>query len=230
MVPRFCRPYVIVVFLGGDYMEKFIFDIDGTLLKTNWQYEEIYFNSVLSSEDAKLFIPNISRLLADYEKNFSRYDINLLSRYLTESFDVMITPDIIRGWLEAGKNYYEVIPGAKEALDYLKSKDKKIVALSNWFTEMNKTRLERAGLLKYFDAVYCSDLVDMKPSQSSYLMACGDTLPTDTVMIGDSLQLDVMVPLELGMDAIYYCPNENEQVNNPKIKVIRKLNELKEIC
>lgn len=210
-------------------MEKFIFDIDGTLLKTNWEYEEIYFNRVLSKKDAEVFIPNIARLLAEYESKFPRYDMNLLSQYLFESTGVKITPDIICGWLEAGKNYYDVIPGAKEILEHLKSRDKKIVALSNWFSEMNKTRLERAGLLEYFDDVYCSDLVDMKPNRSSYLTACGETRPVDTVMIGDSLQLDVMVPLELGMDAVYYCPKESKQVDNPKVKVIRRLNDLKEM-
>ena len=80
------------------------------------------------------------------------------------AFASTFTPDVIRGWMEAGKDYYDVMPGAKKVLEYLKSKDKKIVALSNWFTEMNKTRLENAGLIKYFDRVYCSDEVDMKPN------------------------------------------------------------------
>lgn len=210
-------------------MEKFIFDIDGTLLKTNWEYEEIYFNSVLTPTDAKIFIPNISRFLADYESKFLRYDIDALSQYLIENSGIRITPDIIRGWLEAGKSYYDVIPGAKEVLEYLKNRNKRIVALSNWFTEMNKTRLDNAGLLKYFDSVYCSDEVDMKPNASAYLTACCDTSLTDTVMIGDSLQLDVIPPLELGMDAIYFCPNEKKNADRQKVKVIRRLSEIKEM-
>ena len=80
-------------------MEKFIFDIDGTLLKVNWEYEEIYFNSVLNPKDVAIFIPNIAGLLVDYESNFSRYDVNLLSQYLIEKTGVMITPDIIQGWI-----------------------------------------------------------------------------------------------------------------------------------
>lgn len=210
-------------------MEKFIFDIDGTLLKTNWEYEEIYFKSVLSKEDAEVFIPNISMFLADYEKSFLRYDIGVLSQYLTDVSGVKITPDVIRGWMDAGKDYYDVMPGAKKVLEYLKSKDKKIVALSNWFTEMNKTRLENAGLIKYFDRVYCSDEVDMKPNFSSYITACGDTPLTETVMIGDSLQLDVIRPLELGIDALWFCPNEKKNVDKPKVKVIKRLNEIKEM-
>ena len=210
-------------------MEKFIFDIDGTLLKTNWEYEERYFSSVLTPSDAEVFIPNISMFLADYEKSFLRYDIDVLSQYLIDASGVKITPDIIRGWMEAGKDYYDIMPGAKKVLEYLKSKDKKIVALSNWFTEMNKTRLENAGLLKYFDRVYCSDEVDMKPNFSSYITACGDTPLSETVMIGDSLQLDVIRPLELGMDALWFCPNEKKPVDRPKVKVIRRLNEIKEM-
>lgn len=210
-------------------MQKFIFDVDGTILKADWNYQEIYFNKALSREDARKFLPNISKLLAYYENNFIRYDINLLSNYLTEATGIKFTPDIIQGWLDAGKNYYEVVPGAYDILEYLKSKDKKLVALSNWFSEMNVTRLERAGLLKYFDNVYCSDQVDMKPTKSGFLTACGDVLPGNTVMVGDSLHFDIMVPIELGMDVIYYCPDESKRVDNPKIKVIRKLNDLKEM-
>ncbi len=210
-------------------MEKFIFDIDGTLLKTNWQYEEIYFNSVLTPADAEIFIPNIADFLADYERKFPRYDVEMLSQYLTGTSGVRITPDIIRGWMEAGKEYYDVIPYAKEMLEYLKAKDKKIVALSNWFTDMNKTRLVRAGLVDYFDHVYCSDEVDMKPNPSSYITVCGDTPLNETIMVGDSLQLDVLTPLELGMNAIYFCPDEKKTVDNPKVKVIRRLNEIKEM-
>ena len=210
-------------------MEKFIFDIDGTLLKTNWEYEEIYFKSVLTPNDANVFIPNISTFLANYESSFLRYDINVLSQYLTDVSGVKITPDIVKGWLDAGKDYYDVVPGAEEVLLYLKEQKKKVVALSNWFTEMNKTRLDNAGLLKYFDRVYCSDVVDMKPNFSSYITACGDTPLTDTVMIGDSLQLDVIRPMELGMDALWFCPNEKKFIDKPKVKVIRRLNEIKEM-
>lgn len=210
-------------------MEKFIFDIDGTLLKTNWEYEKIYFNSVLSKRDAEVFIPNIAKLLANYESRFRRYDVNLLSQYLIGETGVEITPDIIRGWMEAGKDYYDIVDGAHETLEYLKSKDKKIVALSNWFTDMNKTRLEKAGLLEFFDGIFCSDEVDMKPNRSSYLTACGDTKVENVVMIGDSLPFDVMIPLEMGMDAVFYCPKENKTVDNPKVKVIRRLNEIKEM-
>lgn len=210
-------------------MEKFIFDIDGTLLKTNWEYEEIYFKSVLTPNDANVFIPNISTFLANYESSFLRYDINVLSQYLTDVSGVKITPDIVKGWLDAGKDYYDVVPGAEEVLLYLKEQKKEVVALSNWFTEMNKTRLDNAGLLKYFDRVYCSDVVDMKPNFSSYITACGDTPLTDTVMIGDSLQLDVIRPMELGMDALWFCPNEKKFIDKPKVKVIRRLNEIKEM-
>lgn len=210
-------------------MEKFIFDIDGTLLKANWEYEKIYFNSVLSREDADIFLPKISKLLTGYESTFTHYDIDLLSSYLSENTGVNITPDLIRGWINAGKDYYDVVDDAKDVLEYLKNKDKKIVALSNWFTEMNKTRLEKAGLLEYFDNVYCTDMIEMKPNEASYLKACGDTLLSKVVMIGDSLSFDVLRPMELGIDAIYYCPRENVKLDNPKVKVIRKLNEIKEM-
>ena len=210
-------------------MKKVIFDLDGTLLKANWQYEEIYFKSILSPEDAEKFIPNISRLLAEYEKTYLRYDFDLLSMYLTEKSGVNISREIVKVWIEAGKDCDEIIAGADEILRYLKQKDKCIVGLSNWFTDMNVGRLKKAGLYDYFDEVYCSDVVDMKPNLGAYIAACGDTEFKDVVMIGDSLKNDVITPLELGINAIYFCKDNQEKVLNPKVKVIRKLNEIKEI-
>ena len=62
--------------------KRFIFDIDGTLLVPDWNYEEEYFSRVLSSSDVDVFLPQIADLLQQYEKNFPRYDILELSRFL----------------------------------------------------------------------------------------------------------------------------------------------------
>lgn len=210
-------------------MKKFIFDLDGTLLQKNWSYEQEYFKSILNNDDAEKLLSRMSSLLAEYEKNYLRYDINLLSCYLSDNTGVNISPEIVKRWIEAGCDYYATIPGALETLKYLKQKNKSIVALSNWFTDMNVARLKKAGLFEYFDEVYCSDIVDMKPNYSGYIAACGDVALRDVVMIGDSLQNDVLTPLELGMDAIYFCPDETIEVEDKKVKVIRNLKELKEM-
>lgn len=210
-------------------MEKFIFDLDGTLLQKNWSYEEEYFRSVLNNDDAERLLSRMSTLLSEYESSYLRYDVNLLSAYLSKKTGIDISLDVIRNWMRAGMDYYDTIPGAKEILEYLKAKDKKIVALSNWFTEMNVGRLKRAGLFDYFDAVYCSDVVDMKPNPGGYITACGDTNFQDVVMIGDSLPNDVLTPLELGINAIYFCPDEAKDAGHSKVKVIRKLKEIKEM-
>lgn len=210
-------------------MEKFIFDLDGTLLQKNWSYEEKYFRSVLSNDDAEILLSRMSRLLSEYESSYLRYDVNLLSNYLSEKTGIDINCDIVRNWMRAGMDYYDTIPGAKEILEYLKEKNKKIVALSNWFTEMNVERLKKAGLFDYFDAIYCSDEVDMKPNPEGYIVACGDTRFQDAVMIGDSLENDVLTPLELGINAVYFCPDERKEVGQSKVKVIRKLKEIKEM-
>ena len=36
--------------------KRFIFDIDGTLLVPDWNYEEEYFSRVLSSSDVDIFL------------------------------------------------------------------------------------------------------------------------------------------------------------------------------
>lgn len=210
-------------------MKKVIFDLDGTLLQKNWSYEQEYFRSILNPDDAEKILSSMATLLTEYEKNYFRYDINLLSAYLSEKTEIDISPNVVKKWIEAGCDYYDTVPGALEVLQYLRQKNKKIVALSNWFTDMNVERLKKAGLYDYFDEVYCSDRVDMKPNYGGYAIACGDVAFHDIVMIGDSLQVDVLTPLELGMDAVYFCPDETKEVENNKVKVIRNLKEIKEM-
>ena len=87
-------------------LECFIFDIDGTLLVPDWNYETEYFSSVLNSFDFDIFFPQIADLLVQYEKNFPKYDIDNLSQFLTDKSGVVITPDIINGWNKAVKYSY----------------------------------------------------------------------------------------------------------------------------
>ena len=128
--------------------KRFIFDIDGTLLIPDWNYEKLYFDSVLEKFEFEMFYPQIPKLLEEYEKNFPRYDVVALSRFLTMKSGVLITPEIIIGWNKAlGETKPEIIDGVVESLEYLKSKDKSLVALTNWFLEPQIERLRNRFLL-----------------------------------------------------------------------------------
>ena len=208
--------------------KRFIFDIDGTLLVPDWNYEELYFSSVLDKSDFEVFYPQIPKLLEEYEKSFPRYDINALSRFLTMKSGVLITPEIITGWNKAlGETNPVIIDGVVDSLEYLKSKDKSLVVLTNWFLEPQRERLKNSGLDSYFDYIYGGEL-GIKPSPEIYKIACGDFDIESSIMIGDSLDFDVYGPFSVGMDSIFYNP-KNKEYDKEKVKSIGSMKKIKEM-
>ena len=208
--------------------KRFIFDIDGTLLVPDWNYEKLYFDSVLEKFEFDIFYPQIPKLLEEYEKNFPRYDVVELSRFLTMKSGVLITPEIIIGWNKAlGETKPEIIEGVVESLEYLKSKDKSLVALTNWFLEPQIERLKSSGIDSYFDNVYGGEL-GIKPSREAYMNAMGEFNIDSSIMIGDSLDFDVYGSGRIGMAAIFYNP-KGKDYDKAKVKSIGSMKKIKEM-
>ncbi len=208
--------------------KRFIFDLDGTLLKPDYSFEREYFRSVLSKNDAEYFVPMIPSFLAEYENIHLRYDESLLSKFLSEKSGILISPKVVTGWKNiVGETESVVIDGVIETLEYLKSKDKSSVVLTNWFFEPQTRRLKKSGILNYFEAVFTGDIV-MKPNPQSYRIACGEYPVERAVMIGDSLQNDVYGAMQVGMDAIYYNSKSKDNFDKNKIKSIGSMRMIKE--
>lgn len=206
--------------------QRFIFDLDGTLLLPDYSYEKDYFKSVLSRDDAEFFIPMIPELLEDYENSYRRYDTKKLSRYLTAHSGILITDKIIRGWKEAfGETESKMVDGVVETLEELSRRDKDMAILTNWFLSPQLKRLEKAGIKDYFTDFYGGEYA-IKPHAESYRMSCGRYSMEDCVMIGDSLNRDVLPAMAVGLDAIYFNPNNNENFDKEKVKSIGRMQDL----
>lgn len=80
-------------------------------------------------------------------------------------------------------------PGIREILEYLKKSGKKIALASSTRKEVVEAELRDAGLLSYFDALVCGDMVSRsKPFPDIYLKACEciGVEPAKTFAIEDS--------------------------------------------
>lgn len=209
--------------------QRFIFDIDGTLLESDYSYEKDYFMSVLSNDDALKFIPMIGRLVDEYEKKYTRYDISFLSEYFTSESGVCISKDIIIGWQQAlSETTPIVLDEVVETLENLKHRDKSLAIITRWFLKPQLIRLEKSGLKSYFDDFYGGDSF-IKPACQSYINACGRYPLEECVMIGDSLEADVYGAMNIGMDAIYYNPKNNNNFDKNKVKSIGRMSKIREL-
>lgn len=80
-------------------------------------------------------------------------------------------------------------PGVMELLSYLKEKGKKIALASSTRRETVINQLRWAGIIDYFDAIICGDMVARsKPAPDIFLKACQElgVSPENTYAIEDS--------------------------------------------
>ena len=102
---------------------------------------------------------------------------------------------------------HTMVPGAKEMLENLQAKGYRLFAASNSFGNLQRSRLEKAGILKYFEDTYISmDIGYDKPDIRFYqeaLRRCG-LQAKEVLMIGDSMTTDVIGAQKAGMDALFF--------------------------
>ena len=206
-------------------MKKFIWDLDETLLSGDFSYENIYFKEKLQGQDIECFLQNKHDYLMEYERTFFKYDVKLLSDFLSLKSGIVIDETVIRGWNEHNKTIPDTIHmGAEEVLSYLQSKGYQNILYTNWFKDVQEERLRRANLLEYFSEIYGGELA-IKPNADGYKKIIKDVNPTEVVMIGDNIINDVLVPRSIGITSYHYDPLDKNNDKN-KIKTLGKIKEM----
>lgn len=132
---------------------------------------------------------------------------------------------------------HTLVPGAKETLQALKQKGYRLFAASNSFGHLQRSRLEYAGLLPFFEDTYISmDIGYDKPDVRFYeeaLRRCRLT-PEEVVMVGDSMTTDILGALNAGLDAVFFNRRPQDQTSSldspqPQYKEIHSLEHLMNI-
>jgi len=116
---------------------------------------------------------------------------------------------------------HTLVPGAKELLEALRAKGYRLFAASNSFGHLQRSRLEHAGILPYFEDTFISmDIGYDKPDIRFYqeaLRRCG-LQPSEVLMIGDSMTTDVLGAQAAGMDAQFF-----DRKNDSLLEIIKDL-------
>lgn len=210
-------------------IKRVIFDIDNTLIP--WKDE--YYDGIGKGVFEKLCMDYTSKDVQDiinginsYEQKEQYFSKEKFSNVLKQSSKLQL-PD---NFLETLLDYFSTclpasIPNeVTETLAYLKEKYE-LVTLTNWFEKEQEERLEKVGLMQYFQKIYACEKFKIKPYKESYITAAGSHKMEECVMIGDSIKNDVQGAIECNMNAIYYNP-AGKQTN---YKNIQSFLELKKI-
>ena len=102
---------------------------------------------------------------------------------------------------------HTLVPEAQEMLRTLRKKGYRLFAASNSFGHLQRSRLERAGILHFFEDTFISmDIGYDKPDIRFFeeaLRRCG-LQPSDVLMIGDSMTTDILGAQAAGIDALFF--------------------------
>ena len=104
--------------------------------------------------------------------------------------------------------------------------------ITNGFKEVQRRKLEKSDLLKYFSTITISEDVGVKkPDEIIFKHALqeSNSLIENSVMIGDNYNADILGANNIGMKSIYFNFHKTQEEQKKDILVIDDLKEILEI-
>ena len=224
-------------------IKHIFFDLDHTL----WDFEK---NSALAFEkifqelnfpiDAQQFMDIYNPINVAYWKLYERNEIDqeaLRVNRLKDAFEAInfsISTEEINTishlFIEYLTSNNHLIEGTIETLDYLKD-NYKLHIITNGFSFVQEVKLQKSNLTDYFVTITNSELAGHKKPHENifqYALTLANASKNQSIMVGDSIEADVLGAINFGMKAVYFNP-ANEQVSHDSIVQIQKLTQLKSI-
>ena len=111
-----------------------------------------------------------------------------------------------------------LFPDTIEVLHYLRGKGYGLHLITNGFDEIQHCKLKSSGLDEFFKVVVtseCSNSLKPQPEIFDYALKATGASTEESLMIGDTLDVDVLGALNFGMDAVHVNYNRLEQEVEP---------------
>ncbi|SEC85495.1 putative hydrolase of the HAD superfamily [Tenacibaculum sp. MAR_2009_124] len=219
-------------------VKHLFFDLDHTL----WDFEtnsELTFKQIFKeqniaigfSEFFKIYSPINMKYWRSYrDNNISKEELRY--KRLRETFDNLdfeISDELIniiaKDYIDYLPNYSNLLEGAIEVLEYLKSKYV-LHIITNGFEEVQRQKLEKSEISHYFDVIVTSECVGVKkpnPKVFEYAMEKAKAGANESVMIGDSFEADVLGAMQVGMKAIHLVEGKNDSTEFIAVKSLHEI-------
>jgi putative hydrolase of the HAD superfamily len=221
------------------------FDLDRTL----WDFEK----SARQAFEEMFEIHNLSDLgIENWEEFHKRYEVHnhqlwdlyregkiekeilmwkrfsdTLEEYGIDNFE--LANKLGNTYVRISPRKVNLYPHALEILEYLYPKYQMHI-ITNGFQEVQNIKLETSGMDQYFNALITSEKAGVKkpnPDIFKYAMKKTGASPGNSLMIGDDYEVDILGADNIGMDQVFFDPEQQSSVNGSTYK-ITSLAELKE--
>lgn len=226
------------------------FDLDNTL----WDFKKNSYYAMLAAfEHFKIarfnltfdgffsVYTNHNRLLWEQYRNKSVTKKELTAARFKNTFEDLkisgINPeDMNTYYLQEMPEQKLLTPGAMNILWYLKEKNYLLYIITNGFKEVQHKKMLNSGISNFFEKVFISEEIKMpKPAAKvfEYAVKSSNARKTQSLMVGDDWDVDVLGALKYGMDAVY-CPDNGKENSidgqyKNQLYRISDLSELKQI-
>lgn len=235
---------------GGKYKHVF-FDLDHTL----WDFEansrqtlqELYQTLNLAAKginDFDLFHKNYlvhnDKLWDRYRNGYIKVDELRWKRMWLALLDFKVADEPLAR--EMGVVFLDLLPTRKllfpytiEILDYLVDKKYVLHLITNGFEKTQRSKLKYSSLDKYFKEVITSETSNsLKPHKEIFEYAFQKTgaVPEECIMIGDTMEIDILGAMNAGIDQIHvnHLSKEPLMINGKQpTYTVYSLKELEEI-
>jgi putative hydrolase of the HAD superfamily len=210
------------------------FDLDHTIwdfeANSRQSLEELYISMQLETKgvsDFDLFHKNYlvhnDKLWERYRNGFIKVDELRWKRMWLALLDFKIADEPLAR--EMGIVFLDLLPTRKilfpytiEILDYLTGKNYQLHLITNGFEKTQHSKLKNSGLDKYFKEVITSEASNsLKPHKEIFDYAFQKTgaLQKESIMIGDTIDVDILGALNAGIDQVHvnHLTKEPELVN-----------------
>ncbi|MFS4467038.1 YjjG family noncanonical pyrimidine nucleotidase [Maribacter sp. 2210JD10-5] len=216
------------------------FDLDHTL----WDFEKnsaLTFEKILATHKVavdltdflEVYVPaNLEFWKLYREERITKSELRY--QRLKTVFDRLkfkISDDTINSLSEAYiahlSSYSHLFPNAKEILEYLKP-NYRLHIITNGFQEIQEKKLRNSGIHSFFEHVVDSEMAGVKkPNPIIFELALNkaNVDPEKALMIGDSLEADILGAQSFGMHALHFLAHGEEPHNH--CPIIKQLGEIK---
>lgn len=220
------------------------FDLDNTIwdfdLNSFHAMQKVYHKYGLPDPDYARFFEVYTRI---NDSLWELYRKNRIQKQelAAERFNLTFSETGISGidGQEFNKLYLEEMPfqtrlcdGAHEVLEQLSQKYQ-LHIITNGFIEVQYKKLENSNLRQFFNRIFISEEIKApKPSREIFMHALksSNARKRESLMIGDSWDVDIIGAMDFGIDQVHYAPNlptsgfsydETEIISQSSIKTYR---------
>ena len=215
--------------MNKDKITDIFFDLDHTLWdfdkNSNLTFIKIFALNKLDI-DINIFLEAYHPINANYwdlyrENKVSKEKLRFyrladtFKKLKIEVRDSMIKK-LSHDYIDCLTDFNNLIPGAIEILKYLDNKYNMHI-ITNGFKEVQKKKLEKSTITRYFKTITISEEVGYKkpnPIIFNYALEKANTVNTRSLMIGDSYQADILGAINVGIDAILFNYHNIDPTDN----------------